>query len=104
MSGLHAHVTTASRDCDGDYSSGYVLEMSTLEKDDQFPDLTFKDRVMGSIVSLHGHGTLTVTPEGLAWHEQTEEGYRAADVRWCEEGCEGERSWQRDHRAESMGY
>jgi hypothetical protein len=104
MSDLHAHITTASRDCDGDYSGGHVAEMTTLEKADEFADLHFKERVLGNVVTLHGHGTLTVRPGGLSWNEQTDEGYRAAEVRWCEEGCEGERSWQRDHRAEEMGY
>ena len=101
---VHAHVATSARDCDGDYSGGHVMEMTLQERCDQFGDLHFKERVMGSIVSLHGQGTLEVRPEGLYWSEQTEEGYRAAGVRWCEDECPEERSWQRDHRAESMGY
>jgi len=100
----HAHVTEESRDCDGRYSGGHVDEMTLEERCDQFGDLHFKERVAMNVVSLHGHGELTVTPSGLSWHEQTDEGYRAATVRWCEEECSDERSWQRDHRAESMGY
>ena len=101
---LHAHVRTSSRDCDGDYSGGHVVDMILEERCDQFGDLHFRERVLGNIVTLHGHGTLKVTPEGLDWHEDTEEGYRAADVTWCENDCEVERPWRRDHRAESMGY
>ena len=101
---LHAHMTSASRDCDGDYTAGHVYEMTTQEKADQFSDLVFKDRVLANVVSLHGYGTLTVTPEGIEWREDTEEGYRAVDVRWCEDECPEERSWQRDHRAEAAGY
>jgi hypothetical protein len=87
---LHAHSSTSSRDCDGDYTSGHVYEM------------TLEERCYDSLHSLHG--TLTVTEDGLEWYEQTEEGYRAASVRWCDDDCPDERSWQRDHRAESMGY
>jgi len=101
---LHAHVSTSSRDCDGDYSGGHVDEMTLEERCDQFHDLHFKERVMGNVVSLHGEGTLEVSPSGLHWREQTEEGYRAADVEWCERECEAERPWQRDHRAEAAGY
>ena len=100
----HAHVSTHSRDCDGDYSGGHVVEMTLEERCDRFGDLHFKERVLGDTVTLHGHGTLEVTPDGLSWHEQTDEGYRAARVRWCEEDCPTERSWQRDHRAEAAGY
>jgi len=101
---VHAHVSTSSRDCDGDYSGGHVDELTLEERCDQFGDLHFKERVLGNVVTLHGYGDLKVTPEGLEWHEQTEEGYRAASVRWCEDECAEERPWQRDHRAESMGY
>jgi hypothetical protein len=101
---LHAHVETSSRDCDGDYSGGHTDEMTTQERCDQFGDLHFKERVLGNVVTLHGEGTLEVSPSGLHWHEQTEEGYRRADVTWCEDECEDERPWQRDHRAEAAGY
>ena len=101
---LHAHMDGRSRDCDGDYSRGHVYEMTTLEKADRNPEFAFKERVLSNTVTLHGHGTLTVTPDGLSWHEQTDEGYSAAEIRWCEEDCTDKRTWQRDHRAESMGY
>jgi hypothetical protein len=97
-------MTGSSRDCDGDYSRGHVYEMTTQEKDDQFGEHHFKRRVIGNTISIYGTGTLEVSPDGIHWHEDTDEGYRAADVRWCEDECPTERTWQRDHRAESMGY
>jgi hypothetical protein len=100
---LHAHVDSRSRDCDGTYSSGYVCEMTTEERTGEFGDLRFQERVLGNAVTLHGHGTLEVTPDGMSWWETTDEGYRAVEVRWCEDDCP-EASWQRDHRAEEMGY
>ena len=102
---LHAHMEGSSRDCDGTYTYGHVYEMTTQERADQFGDLEFKNRVVANVMSLHAiHGTLTVTEEGVEWNEQTEEGFRTAGVRWCEDDCPDERSWQRDHRAEEMGY
>jgi hypothetical protein len=101
---MHAHMSSQSRDCDGDYSHGHVYEMTLAERTDQFGEITFKERVMGSTVSLHGTGELRVSPLGLEWHEDTEEGYRRVSVTWCEDECPHERSWQRDHRAEAMGY
>lgn len=103
MTGLHAHLESESRDCDGRYTSGYVVEMTTEEKHDSFGDLLFKERVLTNVVSLYG-GTLVITPNGLSWNEVTEEGYRASEVRWCEEECDDVRTWQRDHTAERAGY
>jgi hypothetical protein len=100
---LHAHVETESRDCDGRYTGGHVEQMTLQERCDPYGDLLFRQRVLGGVVSLHGRGTLDVSPEGMTWNETTEEGYRAADVRWCEDDCP-EASWQRDHTAERMGY
>ena len=77
--------------------------MTLEERCDAMGDLHFKDRVLSGTVSLHADGTLNVYPDGLFWREDTEEGYRAIDVRWCEDDCD-EASWQRDHTAERMGY
>lgn len=100
---LHAHVEGESRDCDGKYSSGHVSQMTLEERCDRNGDLHFQHRVLTYTVSLHGTGELKVTPEGLSWYEQTDEGYRATEVRWCSDDCE-DASWQRDHSAEAMGY
>ncbi len=101
---LHAHVETESRDCDGKYTGGRVEEMTLEDRCDSFHDLHFKERVLGNIVSLHGTGTLAVTPIGFRWNEQTEEGYSFAEVTWCEDDCDDKRTWQRDHSAEAAGY
>lgn len=103
MNDLHAHVETDARDCDGRYSQGYVLEKTTLERADDLGDYSFKTRVLAGVVSIHGSGTLSVTPDGLSWHEDTDEGYHRAEVRWCEDECE-DCTWQRDHTAEREGY
>ena len=101
---LHAHVETDSADCDGRYTSGRVEEMTLEERCDQFWDLHFKERILGNTVSFHGTGTVEVSPSGLHWYEQTDEGYRRVDVEWCEQDCDDVRSWQRDHSAEKAGY
>lgn len=101
---VHAHVSTESRDCDGRYTGGHVVEMTLEERCSAFGELEFKGRVLTNVVTLHGAGTLQVTPDGLEWWEQTDEGYSAADVRWCEDECPDERPWMRDHTAEAAGY
>lgn len=101
----HAHIESESRDCDGKYTSGRVDVPTLAERCDVFGELVFKDRILTSVVTIHGSGTLSVTPDGLEWHEDTDEGYRREDVRWCEEqDCPDMKPWQRDHTAESMGY
>lgn len=101
---LHAHITRQSRDCDGEYRSGHVAMLTFEEEADTFGDLRFKERVLASVVTLHGYGTLTVTPSGVGWHEQTEEGYSAAEVLWCGDTCATASPWQRDLSAERAGY
>lgn len=100
----HAHIEIESRDCDGMYSVGRVDKMTAKERTETtFSDLAFKDRVITSIISVHGYGSLNVTPEGVFWNESTEEGYRRVDVTWCNDTC-ATLSWQRDHSAEAAGY
>lgn len=101
----HAHVDTRSADCDGTYDKGYTDVPSTLERCSQFGELEFKERVMCSVVSLSAeHGTLEVTATGIEWRQPTEEGYSNTSVTWCEkEDCDRS-SYQRDFRAEAMGY
>ena len=101
----HAHVDTRSADCDGTYDKGYTDVPSTLERCSQFGELEFKERVMNSVVSLHAEqGELVVTPQGLTWSQTTDEGYIYTTVRWCEEKNCDRSSYQRDYRAEAMGY
>lgn len=100
----HAHVVQNSRDCDGDYEHRHVDRPNALERTEEFGDLAFKERVMGSVVSLHAEGALTVTPEGMHWNQPTDEGYVHTEVWWCDEDDCDDKSTQRDFRAESMGY
>lgn len=101
---MHAHMEYSTRDCDGTYTGGNVYEMTTQEKAEEFGPWVFQQRVVATTVNVHGYGTLVVTPLGITWDEPTEEGYRAVEIRWCEDECPQERSWQRDHRAEEAGY
>lgn len=101
---VHAHVTTSSRDCDGDYRSGRSVELTAEERCDSFGDISFKERVIANVITVHGYGTLSVTPEGVEWGENTEEGYRMASVEWCEDNCPNVKPWHRDLRAEAAGY
>lgn len=119
---IHAHVETASSDCDGHYTSGYTMTLSDAERAakiaadgvNDFTDIEFHNRVLASVVntySLMSHGTLTVRrfDDGdvrLMWSEATDEGYRNVEATICTDDCvlPHNDSWMRDHRAEAMGY
>jgi hypothetical protein len=111
MTTLHAHVSTASADCDGPMYDEYIMTLSEQEQGAEFVEISFRERVIASIVSVTGgRGTLVVDSEpggwatNVAWHQGTEEGYRSAEARFCEDDCDlGERS-HRDVYAEMMGY
>lgn len=101
----HAHIGTESQDCDGRYTGGRTEVLNDDERCHEFGDLHFKQRVMAGVVTLHGTGTLNVSPEGMHWSERTDEGYQSAEVRWCDDkNCSDLKSWQRDHTAEAAGY
>jgi len=112
---LHAHVSTASADCDGPFYQEYVTELNDDERAmheqangvNDFHDLEFKARVLSNHVSFHSEAGVTVNvgQDGFSMHEQTDEGYRRADVTWCEdEACDPNAASQRDVFAEQMGY
>lgn len=115
---LHAHVSTASSDCDGPMYDEYVIglnaeEIAETEKAyNDFHDITFRERVICHAVNVTGGtGTLTVEsePGGWAsrveWHQQTEEGYRSVEAVFCEdESCDPNATSHRDVFAEMMGY
>lgn len=110
---LHAHVSTRSRDCDGGYSRDYVMTFNDDETAESgkvyndFSEIHFMDRVMCSVASPYACElgmTIKVDDDGIEVHENTEEGYRAASVRWCRDDCDTDEHSQRDHTAESMGY
>jgi hypothetical protein len=114
---LHAHVSTSARDCDGGHGQDYITVPNDDERQEfadgqkrgynNFADLTFKNRVLGNHVSFHSEFgvTVKVDAEGFTMSEATEEGYRAAEVRWCEDAdCDPESGGQYDEYAEAMGY
>jgi len=107
---LHAHVTTTATDCDGRYDNDYVVVNEYIG---EFSDIRFHDRIVSSLVGSYamgeGHqGTLTVNNvDGtivLEWNESTDEGYRHASARFCEDDCDESEAGYRDYTAESMGY
>ena len=112
---LHAHVSTASSDCDGPQYNEWVESLNVTELAqhvaangvNDFHDLNFKERVLGNHVSFHSEFgvTVAVLDWGFTMHEQTDEGYRQAEVRWCEdEDCDPNAKSHRDVFAEQMGY
>ena len=101
---LPAHVSTRSRDCDGEYLHEHTARANSLERTEQFGDLAFKERVMGNTVSFHSDGILTVAPHGLYWNQPTDEGYTATSVVWCEEDDCNDKPVYRDFAAERAGY
>lgn len=115
---LHAHIDTASSDCDGPMYREYVVSLNDDEVAmhdaaeanggvNDFHDYEFKARVLSSQVSWHPleESTVTLTQDGFTVHEPTDEGYRSSHVRWCEEdSCDPEAYSQRDVYAEMMGY
>lgn len=100
----HAHVSSQARDCDGRYLKDWTEVPTTEERTSEYGELDFKNRVLASVVTLYGYGTLDVTPEGFVWAETTEEGYCHVSVGWCDEEDCDRTSSQRDLTAESMGY
>jgi hypothetical protein len=112
---LHAHVSTASADCDGPMYRDYVTSLNDVELlmhekangVNDFHDLEFKSRVLSNHVSFHSEFGVqaSITEGGFTMHEQTDEGYRSAEVYWCEDAeCDPNSYSQRDVFAEQMNY
>jgi len=111
---IHAHVSTASADCDGPIYRSYVRSFNEDEIAEQkaaqgvndFSDIHFMERVMMSVASPYAahQMTIKVDESGIDVHEQTEEGYRSAEVRWCRDDCDLEDESYRDVYAEQMNY
>ena len=114
MTNLHAHVSTATADCDGPMYRDYVMAFSDEEKAESeaaqgvndFSDIHFMQRVMMRVASPYAARQMTVRVDesGIEVREDTEEGYRHAEVRWCHDDCDTDESSQRDVYAEMMGY
>jgi hypothetical protein len=114
---LHAHVSTFARDCDGghgnEYTMGFnddeVAERERAQGVNDFSDIHFMQRVMMNVASPYAveYGmTVKVDSEGIEVHENTDEGYRSAEVRWChDEDCDPNAQGPvYDEYAEMMGY
>ena len=112
MTTLHAHVETASADCDGPLYRSHVEQMNSDEIAESkkvyndFSDIHFMNRVFTNHCGPYAVHQLTikVDDDGFEWNEQTEEGYRSGQVRWCRDDCDLNEAWQRDVFAEQMGY
>lgn len=112
---LHAHVSTSAPDCDGPTGHDYIIglneeEVAHHEQQDgvnDFHDLMFKDRVLTGVISTipEYDAEVHIRRDGFTYNEPTEEGYRAAEVSWCEdEGCDPNAESRYDAYAEAMGY
>lgn len=111
---LHAHVSTASADCDGPMYRDYVLSLSESELAEHiaadgvndFHEIHFMERALCSVASPYAACQMTVKidDDGIDVYERTEEGYRSAQVRWCRDECDENETSQRDVYAELAGY
>lgn len=95
---LHAHVSREARDCDGFHGRDYIERVNDDEIAESvkangindFSDIHFMDRVFVSCCSPYAVQfgmRVTVTDAGFDWTEDTEEGFRAGEVRWCWDDC-----------------
>lgn len=111
---LHAHVSTASADCDGPIYRSYVATYNRAETAEHesaqgvndFSDIHFMQRVMMNHCSPFAVRQMRVTLDetGVEWHEDTEEGYRNGEIRWCRDDCDTDETGYRDVYAERAGY
>lgn len=116
---LHAHVSTSSRDCDGGHGNEYTMGFNDDETAERvageargyndFSDIHFMQRAMMNVASPYAveYGmTVKVDSEGIEVHEQTDEGFRSAEVRWCRDAdCDPNAQGPvYDEYAQMMGY
>lgn len=101
---IHAHMDSASQDCDGKYESTAVCYPTISQRCSAYGDLEFKQDLVTNTMSVYGVGTLHVTPDGVIWSEKTEEGYRYVGIEWCEKNCAKQPPVHRDFSAEKAGY
>jgi hypothetical protein len=103
----HAHVSTYSRDCDGAHGNEYVALMNDSERVSEWPELDFMQRILSGQATLHPEFVCTVKieKEGFSVSEQTDEGFRSSEVRWCwDEDCDPDAGSVYDQYAEMSGY
>jgi hypothetical protein len=115
ISTRHAHVSSESADCDGRYIRSHVVPMTAEEVEEStrdvndFSEINFRERVLGSVVSLTTfrdgqEGSVTITEHGFTYSRPTDEGFESVDVTWCEDSDCDNASTYRDHSAERAGY
>lgn len=94
---IHAHISKASADCDGRYSSSETVGPTEEERLSQFGEIDFRSRLVADAVSSYASygGRLDVkgNDEGMVvaldWNETTEEGFRHTGIDFCErDTCE----------------
>jgi hypothetical protein len=110
----HAHISTASADCDGPMYREYTVFVSDEAKAksaacdgvNDFWEIEFRNSILTGQVSPYAAEDVKVaiSASGFTWHEPTEEGYRSGEVRWCDDESCDESYSQRDVYAEMMGY
>lgn len=111
---IHAHVETAHADCDGPLYRDWVEVYNDEEEAEEteangvndFSEIHFMNRVFTNHCGPYAVHQLRVEADdnGFTWHENTEEGYRSGEVRWCYDDCDTGKAGQRDIFAEQMGY
>lgn len=105
---LHAHYDSASRDCDGRYDHHGVYT-----NPDQLDEFDFEARILRFIATwpdgdVDVEVRLGFNGQGekfIHMARSTDEGHESKTATFCDDSsCDLERSGQRDHTAESMGY
>lgn len=103
----HVHLTSHSRDCDGEYVSEFTAVPTEEERRNIFGDMEFKRRTISEAIGIFGFGgTLEIDGDnGFTWYEETEEGSIRVDGEWCYECSETNKASSfRDLAAEAAGY
>lgn len=103
---FHGHVSTNSRDCDGGHGHDYIVEMNDEEKTDDWPEFVFTRRVISGKIAFQPEfgQRVTISEDGFDWHQDTDEGFSAGEVRWCRNDCGDHRETVYDQYAEMAGY
>ena len=102
----HVHLTSHSRDCDGEYVREFTAVPTDEERRSIFGDMEFKRRTISEAIGLSGFGgTLEIDGDnGFTWYEKTEEGYIRIDGQWCYCDDVSKSPSFRDLAAEAAGY
>jgi hypothetical protein len=89
------------------FNDDEIAERIAAEGVNDFSDIHFMNRVFVNEAGPYAveSAQIEITKHGFSYAEQTDEGYRSAEVRWCEdEDCDIHERSHRDVFAERMGY